>query len=455
MRSLVPFVLLFACNGERRVDTVDTDLEQLCAGDEECADYEICDDQACVTGDWSVDVASAIPILKTADPTDAPSARGFIQQPGDIDYYAYEATAAQWLRVQTVSGDPDNMDTVVAVLDASGGVHAWVDDFATGSILNFDSVLHVYLPRAGTWYITVQDRSTWFDTEDVVGDRFLSYDLSLLDFTATTTEADSYEAPSSTVEMTSGTSIWTVGVNLEEAGDRDWITVEMPHGDAPVEIWGLEGIVGSEARSKVRLMDPEANIVLDKDEVGPDGVGIYYAGEDVTYTVEATDAFGGGGEDHWYPLYFRTRSEGTVYEAEVEPNDEDNAQALEVTELTTSSNGTPYDRGWVQGALDTDSDEDWFTFPVNAGDWFTFRCEGDVHGSTLDAAAEVYASSGILVDTVTSGNTDMPDFVNHGPLGTADTFSVRLYAEGDTPIYAGSSFYRCVFFSTPFEVATR
>ncbi len=442
---------LFAC-GERVDDSNTSDATPECTEDVQCSEASICgDDDNCVVGDRDNDIQSATTVFKTTDPEDSPSAEGIIQTRGDVDYYAFEALEPQWVRIQTVSELPEELDTVVAVLDASGGVHAWVDDFATGSINNYDSVLHAYLPTAGTWYITVQDRGTWFDLDDEAFATDLYYQLSILDFSNTTTETDAADNPSADVDITSGGSIYTVGVNLEAPGDVDYITVQLPYGDAPIEVYGMTELPGSDARIRVTLADSDGTLLTDKRNLGEEGPAAYFGAQEGTYTLAATDAFDGGGANHWFPLYVRTRAEGDHYTLEIEPNDADNVQAPPIDELTTNG-GSAYNRVWMQGAFGETGDEDWYEMPAVTGDRLTVRCDGSIFGSTGDMQLELMDGSGAVVATATDGNDAMPDLENFGPIAADDTYTVRLFNENDAA-FGASSFYRCIWFATTFEIA--
>ncbi len=448
---MILFLLLVAC-GEQVTDPRDTDDTPECTEDVQCDDASICgENDSCVLGDRDNDIQSAATVFKTTNPADSPSAEGVIQTRGDVDYYAFDALEPQWVRIQTVSEFPEDLDTVLAVLDASGGLHAWVDDFATGSINNYDSVLHAYLPTAGTWYITVQDRGTWFNLEDEAYDEDFVYQMSILDFTNTTTETDAADNPSADIDITSGGSIYTVGVNLEEAGDVDYITVQLPYNNAPIEVYALSQLPGSDARIRVTLTDETGTVLSDKRDVGPDGVAAYFGAQAGTYTLQATDAFDAGSANHWFPLYVRSRAEGDHFTLEVEPNDSDNAQVLPVQTLTTNS-GLEYTRTTVQGTLGEAGDEDWYIMPATSGDWLTVRCDGETYGSTGDLKLELIDSSGGVVAFATEGNDAMPDLDNLGPIDADDTYTLRLLNDNEAP-FGPASFYRCTWFATTFEIA--
>ena len=447
-------LLLLACNGERPIDPIDTDNTPECTEDEQCNAQSICDeDQTCTVGDRDNDIASATPILKTTDPEDNPSAEGVIQTEGDVDYYSFEALEPQWVRIQTVSEVPEELDTVIAILDASGGVHAWIDNFGTGRINRYDSVLHAYLPTAGTWTITVQDRGTWFNLDEEAYGQDLYYQLSILDFGNTTTETDSFDLPSVDVDITSGTSIYTVGVNLKQADDSDFITIQLPYNDAPIEVYSLSELPGSDAHPRVQIRDDAGTLLSDKSEVGEEGVALYPGAQSGTYTLEVSDVFTAGSDNHWFPLYIRTRPEGEHYTLEVEPNStRETPQALPSEALTTDS-GLDYTRAWVQGTLGEDGDEDWFTFDATAGDRLTVRCDGSIFGSQGDMQMEMFNAAGTLQVRASDGTDAMPDMDNFGPVTADATYNVRFFNENDAP-YGVASFYRCVFFATTFEINT-
>jgi hypothetical protein len=450
--------LLTGCHGEQATENdTGNGPDETCNDDRECEGWEICDEvQACSAGDRDNGFTEATPVFQVDSVDDPPSAMGYIAPSEDVDYFLYTSARAEWIevRVRSSSIEEDGLDTVVTVRDSGGGLHAWMDDYATGTVQDWDSVVQVYLPSAGAWYITVEDRSTFYDDEEPRGGSDYAYELYLRRYGFTTGETDAQDDPSAEVDIPSGSLIYSVGVNLESAGDADWITVTLPWDDAPLEIYGQPEIPGSQAIAQVDLYDPEGTHLLSKTDLGPDGAASYLWGEAITYTARAGDAEDGGGPDHWYVLYFRSRNAGSGYDRELEPNDGfDDAQALDLEEV--SSDGTPYHRGWVQARLDPALDEDWFAFDAAADTHLSVRCSAQSLGSLGSFAIDLVDPSGTTVTTAVDDADDDYDLLNHPVLSNAGRWAVRMSAHGEEPVYGPGAYYRCSTFITPFEVAGR
>jgi len=451
--------LITGCHGEQ-VSENDTGNEpdETCNEDAECAAWEICSDaRQCTPGDRNDGFVEAVPVFQVDTMDDPPSATGYIAPAGDVDYYRYTAARAEWIEVRTrsLSVEEDGLDTVVSVRDSGGGLHAWMDDYATGTVQDWDSVVQVYLPGAGTWYIVVEDRSTFFDQEEPRGGSDFAYELYLRRYGSTTEDPDAQHDPSVEVEIPNGSLIYAVGVNLESPGDADWIAVTLPWEDAPLEIYGQSEIPGSNAVSQVDLYDPDGTHVLSKAGVGPDGSASYLWGEAITYTARAGELEGRGGPDAWYVLYFRTRNAGSGFDREEEPNDDlDHAQALVLEALTTPAD-TPYHRGWVQGRLDLEGDEDWFAFEAEADTMVSVRCTARSMGSLGTFDIDLVDPSGVVAASVVDDSDDDYDILNHPVSSSAGQWATRVSAHGEEPVYGPGAYYRCSLFITPFEIAGR
>jgi hypothetical protein len=80
----------------------------------------------------------------------------------DEDYYSFEGTAGDWIQIVTIANpedDPALIDTVITLFDASMTQIAENDDSVPR--INTDSEIITRLPATGTYYIQVQEFSTW------------------------------------------------------------------------------------------------------------------------------------------------------------------------------------------------------------------------------------------------------------------------------------------------------
>lgn len=451
-RSVLILMVSAGCTGRDSDSDPDpgTSGDDGCETDESCGFDEICESGACVQGDRDNQFDEATPIFQES-PAD-----GVINPAEDIDYYAYTSVGDEWLRIETTPDeDESGSDTLVAVYDAGGGLHAWIDDFPTGDVSDYDSVLHVYLPTAGTWYISVEHHGSFAPDDEIEpdgGDEFF-YTLELEPYSSVTDETDSADDPSVVVDVETTSTIYAIGVELETAGDSDWMTVDLPVDLGPLELWGNAGNVGSEADVTVRAWNPGGELLLDKASLGVEGPAFYYQTSEGDHLVEVTDAAGGGSERHWTVVYVRSRDPdyyGLTFDAE--PNDSADAVQFVPTETFTTESGTDYLAAFVTGVLDPAGDEDWFSIVADPDSYITALCSSDSLGSQLDPALDVYGPDGALLGSGTDGQDSAPDVYNLGPVDSG-TVTFRVFAEGGVA-EGPSAYYRCYFYATPFEVSS-
>ena len=454
----IPMALSFlgalpGCGAEKPVDSgdpgVDTDVaEPECEDDEACDRGQICVTQTCEDGDRDNAFPEAAPLFQET-PVD-----GEINPAGDVDYYAYASKGEEWLRIETTPDEVEGgLDTVVTVYDAGGGVHAVVDDFATGTVSTYDTVMSVWLPTAGTWYVSVQDLSSYDpDAETLRGGRSFDYTLNVKPFTRFTEEVDAADDPSAEIELADGTTIYAVGIVLESPGDVDWVDVSLPYALAPLEIYNNGSLTGSQADLRVQATSPAGDRVLQKDGLGPDGPAAFYHTEKGTYSLAFSDAGGGGSLRHWGVAYVRTRTEGFYDQAfDVEPNNTQ-AEAVEADlSVATSSGGDDYLYARVVGRFDATGDSDWYVLEVPDDDTYvTSFCTADSTGSLANPAVAFVDASGDVLATGLDGDDLAPDLINGAQVAKGEVW-FQFTDEGD---FSGpGAWFACTIYLTPFEVA--
>lgn len=158
---------------------------------------------------------------------------GVINPPGDLDYYRFEGTAGQWILIDTQANtddDPTMVDTVVTLFDASMRRIAENDDGYPRA--NPDSELIVRLPATGTYYVLVQEWSTWSD-EAAEGSPAYTYELLVDelsdDLAAVTIDAETGDDPAS-AQAVSGGAFNVIAGLLEDATDVDVYSIRFPPG---------------------------------------------------------------------------------------------------------------------------------------------------------------------------------------------------------------------------------
>lgn len=450
--ALVCLCSLPGCSGSDP-DTTKTEpaepTEPECTVDGDCAPLlEVCEVDACVPGDRDNDLPDASPLFLSED--DERAQQGVIWPEGDVDYYAYEATGPEWISVRTRSLD-GALDTVVSLIAPNGSTHAYMDDYPVWpyGVDGFDTVLYAYLPAAGTWYVAVEDITSFLD-EGVSADTDYTYEV-LVRRASSIGEADSAEDPGGRVDVTNGTSVWAVGAQLDP-GDSDFLEIYLDFDEGqPLEIWGQYGIEGSTAEPRVTLTQGDL-VLADKPDLGGDGQWLsWIPAETGTVLLEASDAAGGGPEA-WFMAYVRTYEAGAthpffgtnVYEEELEPNDTP-AQALVLSIDLEADGGSPYNAFRMQGRSDRPNDSDWFEAEAEAGDRVTVKCWTDRFGSLADLSVIVLDGTGEI------GRADAPDadenYVLDATVGADGPLQIAINT--DAPLVGPAHWYRCAAFVFP------
>jgi hypothetical protein len=329
-----------------------------------------------------------------------------------------------------------------------------MDNFPTGRVGGYDSVLRAYLPDAGDWYVSVEDVTTYyadlFDESEQRGDDSFTYSVGISSFTALALETDSMASPNVDLDLEDGNTIWSVGIKLDDPGDSDWLAVNLVPAGEPLEVWGQADDYGSSIDLEVRLYDPTGTLISDKSSVGPDGYLSYFHPASGSYTVEATDVDGAGADDAWAVLAIRTYEPGdtipffadNVYTRETEPND-GAASANTIPTVDQSASGID-ETARFEGELLVVGDVDSYAFDVPAGDEVSLRCFVDRFGSLADLAVQLLDPN--LVDVTPAGQGSDPTsgeyYVYNVVAPDGGTWTVQLSSEDAS--FGPQDYYRCI-----------
>ena len=435
--SIFAFLFFIACNGESVSDDppsdtdTDTDADPDCVEDSDCSGWEICEDEICIEGDRDNTFEDATAIFQDQEQD------GYINVDGDVDYYKYQATGKEWVRIGTVTDERENgLDTIVTVYKPNGSILLSMDEFPTGEISTYDTLFHAYLEEAGEWIIAVEDKNGQ-------GGSSFTYSLEVSDWSSSTTsESDTPTDPSITVDIAGGSTIYGVGVVFEESGDTDYIAVNTPFTDQPLQVYSIEELPGSEATPRVQLYEGET-LLSDKANVGPDGSMNYLFATNSSYTLAVSDTAGAGGAGHWGVVYIRTRPEdATRNQLELEVNDTLESATL-VEQEAVNECGEDYERGYIRGQLESEGDEDWFSMTGFTGGTLNVYCGSESYGSLGDLALDIHNPDGSLLTTITESDDSTPDGEDIETLD-AGVYSLRFYSED--AVYSPGVYYRCGLF---------
>jgi len=369
------------------------------------------------------------------------NARGVINPPGDHDFYRFEANAGTWLIVFTnanPASDPGRVDTVVTLYDAAMQQIAENDDAIPR--VSPDSELIYRVPETGTYFIEVQEFSTWRG-ETPEGSRTYTYELAAraLDPPANpfiTEDPETGDDAASARDLRSGTG--ETGIILgtfRDAADLDVFRVML--GPAPTRIFNV-------------LLMP----------VGPDGYGstatpgAMWLTRGSTITARARPPIGQlelqppaeGGENRlWIAQGGRPAGANDFYVFKTSFTPENPAEMREPNNtLATAERLNPAGmprRAFVLATLG-DGDIDYFAFDVMNDERLTFACgaQSSPNSGVVDLLVEVRDRSDTTLAMATETATRTA-FRENLTL-TSTTHYLRLSKGGQDPEVRGT-WVRC------------
>ncbi len=502
MRSLLLTILLTACTTSTKTEDGDgspvqddgTDLS--CALDSDCAAYEICETEVCVTGDRSNSFSEAEDIAVSTSDEDN-SVTGHINTAGDKDYWRYVSTGGEFIQAsidrhdiaEDHPEDEPKPDLFITLYDPDGIVVTSADNYANGgSVSDADSVIYAYLSRAGDYVIVVEDVYARNGEEGLSGPEY-NYRLEVSRRVGTDGLESSIEEPirldgsgSTGIQMTS-TSWRTVGVLIDEPGEVDYIAVlfdndnldplidKDPDGnpytwtDGLLKVAGVEDLeTGSDATPMVTLLSPEDVEVAHSEDVGPTNTMKYPAITSGQWIIAATDANGGGGPNHWFYLLLNADNKGDNIPWEVEENGMASVATPIPTTDTTNPRGKAFSQGAIQGFVNEAGDNDWFSMSApadNAGDidgepaqWVVVCANSHLWGAASSPRITVYDASGSVLgeaETDPDGNPNVE--IKNLVIEPGETINVQVN-HGAESIGAADEWYRMKVFIASFEVGS-
>ncbi|MCB9780324.1 MAG: hypothetical protein H6742_17295 [Alphaproteobacteria bacterium] len=422
-----------------------------CTEDSECADYEICESESCIDGDRNNDIDEAETVLWD----DEDGTQGYLNPEQDVDYYAFGADGGEFVRIRTVHeyGEQGG-DTVITLRSPSGKVVTFSDDYPNGgSTTGADSTIYAYLASAGTYTVEVQDRSTYYDLEEPIGDKDFAYTLTLETWNLHTDDTDAADDPSVELTFDAANSYTAIGALLETPGDSDFIAIQHGISDAELVVYGVVDLTGSDADPSVRLWSDGEEVLLDRQGLTDYGYAAYPYLPSGDYVLELYDADGDGGDNHWFfvfPIFFELDG---AYPIETEPNDsKETADVLDMTEATTGS-GNAYAFGQGTGYVDATLDEDWYRVEARSDAELVVCVSSAVSGSLVTPSVEVYDGGGSLVASGSGSASTQPNAsVEDVTMGSGDYY-VRIFDEAGE-YTGGGAYYRFVVYTADFDVSS-
>ncbi len=390
--------------------------------------------------------------------TDGTEQMQAIERPGDVDFYRFEGMAGQWVVIYTdanADDDPMMIDTVLTLYDSSRTQIAENDDSVPR--INVDSEIFIRLPSTGTYYVRVQEWSSWQNEMPFEGGPSFMYALGIVTVMDTgpfniDAEAGDDAASAQMVRYggTSGNAAWVMG-SFDDATDVDVWRVVMTGTNRTLNMdvmpAGTDAYGSTRAPAEVRVTDMTGTTTIarirPRDRSQSDISPPLPPG---TYLVWV-DAGGGtaGSNDHY------------VIKA---PSGDDNTPEMEMTagandtamtaEAATTMDVMGVTRAFILSRLSTVSDVDYYSFTVPMGMQISAFCRAESSGSGVQGlSVQIIGSDGMAVlgtgtETATDGATVMPVTVP-----AAGTYYLRLSKTGQAADVAGD-YVRCgVAIATP------
>jgi hypothetical protein len=354
-----------------------------CEEDVDCrftSGLEICEEGSCVEGDRNNSLAEAQLLAYDG------AANLHIAPAGDVDWFRFNGTAGDLVRIRAMAEDTNVLDTVVRFYDAQGTELAFNDDFDRVGGIAPDAWLFTGVGATGPWYFSVEDVRSWVGdpSDPPEGGEDFAYDVDIVRAGAGAGAA--MEVAAGEIDGPGDAYAWEIpeyrinynlGGFLESAGDHDWLEIPVVRG-AILRLYGFPNS-GSAGVTRLRVYLPDGLTPITTID-GPgwsDDRRLWIPVlEDGSYFVEVSDAGGGGGYDHWYWLH-GARNEppeledppGPPIDVETEPND---GASPEDSGLHLTGPGSDSTQRWAR--INPPGDEDWYAVEAEAGDRLTVSC---------------------------------------------------------------------------------
>lgn len=396
---------------------------------------------------------------------------GVIGEPGDVDYFSFQASAGDWIRLSTDTSEASgDVNTVVTLFDESGDTQlAENNNRITGG--GFDSEIAYRVSETGTYCVRVQDWSTWTNNTPAGGPTFgyraimVPVDFDLYEFYNEDTEPnDSTASPQSDLTFTVGTTSLQLSTDFAgtfaSASDVDVYQWTAPDSALAFNLFftpsGVDGFGSTLGPGIINIYQSDGATILAQLDVqkGADRFASVPVVQNETYFIEVmTPAGSTAGANDFYYLKFNTRN---TVNAQEQLDEAVNDSAATPETAPPEIDGT-ITRHYVGGLLPV-PDEDWWTFQAPAGATVALACSAwRAGGGTRDALFEIYQDpQGSPLESETEGEdadvlwSDTSSEASRAAVSitTTGTHYFRVAATQQDPSVT-SAFYLCGIHVTP------
>ena len=376
----------------------------------------------------------------------------------DVDYFRFDGTAGQWVAIFTSSTMPDagnRVDTVITLYDASMTQIAENDDALPRA--DVDSEVILKLPATGTYYVRVQEFSTW--APEMVEDGPQggpSYDYTLVVITLDEENPrvridpeTGDDAASAVTAAVTGNVGFLLG-DFDAPGDVDVFRFNTAgRATLPQSLFvavmptGPMGYGATGTIARVWVTDDAGTTIFARGEVGPDAPEFQptflTAGPQLLW-VEAPAGAAGANDHYVIKLLFRGDNppEGAA--------DNDTLATAAMLRLNPIMDATG-ENGFVLAQL-AEGDVDYYGFDVMAGRTLSIACGSRNSGSgVLDLTAELRDESDAVL--AMDGETATENaFIDAFAVPGAGRYYLRISSSGQDPEVTGA-WVRCGVTAAP------
>ena len=380
-----------------------------------------------------------------ADPIEVgtPAEDRSIATPGDLDYYSFAGTAGQWIVITTTATPETNMlDTVLTLYDASMTKIAENDDAqprGTGATATNSEII-TRLPADGTYYVLVQEFSSWDPDETPEGMSSFRYTLSVapLNVTADVVNEDAEggdDAASAQAltfnNTTDGDFNVTVGT-FEDATDVDVYSFNIAADRRSIRFVlmpvGSDGYGSTTTPARMWVTNADGSEIIAR--IDPAALAMPQAPADVNPPLPAgdylfwVDAGPAGANDFYVIKTYRSPTDNDPETMETENDVAATAEAITLEAVT----GTPEVRRRFVLSMLPDGDTDHYSVALNDGEALSVYCGSRTGGSgVVDLTAAVLDATGATeLATATETATEPIALEDAVTASGATTYLVRL-----------------------------
>lgn len=411
-------------------------------------------------------------------------AQGTLEVAGQVDYYSFTGNKGDWFEIDTQAnpdGDSTMVDTVITVFDASKNQIAFNDD-GLPRYRSTDSNIYLHLPADGTYYVTVQEYSTWHNDSPMKADPSFSYQLDLFpidpaQITGGNFDSDSVASPTSNDDVANAQQLewttnqgatigWSFGT-FKDASDVDVYKFKpsattADAGALPMiaqfsfQPSGKDGSGSTSTTGDVWITSADGNTVIAK----VDGKRMLLDGSDMVaiepsldpsteYLLWVKHPGGTAGANDFYMSVNAVADENPLEAETVGDSTNDTTASAEALTPATNPNNAKVGNAFIAGHVSpAGTDKDIFAVEAKKDDMLAITCGAEMAGSGLRGAkVTILDSSGMPLTNATA--TEMP---NKLEVGFDDANPIKAPADGtyyfqieaaSQDATVTSDFYRC------------